>query len=38
MYISIAQTLFYQNYGSSFMKFSIVKGYAYVTSTFGSKP
>ena len=32
-YISIAQS-----YGSSFIKYSIVKGFAYVTSTFGSKP
>ena len=36
--ISITQILVFQSYGSSFMKGSIVKGFGYVTSTFGSKP
>ena len=30
--------LFFQSYGSSFMKYSLVKGFTYVTPTFGSKP
>ena len=29
--------LIFQSYGSSFMNYSIVKGFAYVKSTFGSK-
>ena len=28
----------FQSYGSSFMKYSFVKGFAYVTSTFESNP